>query len=127
MMTVVQKLAIIEANRKRMEALLEGTTFKLVHCSVGAPILRTTPNPHAYVIFDTELQTVISGLKVFLAFTEQNIACLECWKALDDITKRETLACVDEKDAKSTVKFIRSKRKMFAKYLKKQGIVHTNP
>lgn len=127
MRTVEQRLAIIEANRKRMEALLEGTTFKLVHCSIGTPILLNTPNPHAYVIFDTKLQTIIAGLMVFLAFSEQNIACLECWKTFDDTTQRETLVCVDEKDAKSTIKFIKSKRKMFAKYLTKQGIVPQNP
>ena len=49
MMTMEEKLANIETNRNRLADMLAGTTYDLIHYSLGTSILTTSPNPHAYV------------------------------------------------------------------------------
>ena len=123
MLTLEQKLANIETNKNRINALLARTNFTLIHYSIGTPILRTSPNPHAYVVLDTKRNVVIPGLMVFLAFSTNIIACIECWKTMKDTSQRVKLVCNDEADKKSVIKFIQAKHRCSIRYLKNHAIL----
>ena len=123
MLTLEQKLANIETNKNRFNALLARTHFTLIHYSIGTPILRTSPNPHAYVVLDTKRNVVIPGLMVFLAFSTEMIACLECWKTMKEPSQPVKLECNDEADKKSVIKFIQAKHRCAIRYLKNHGIL----
>lgn len=122
MLTLEQKLANIETNKNRFNDLLARTHFTLIHYSIGTPILRNSRNPHAYVVLDTKRNVVIPGLMVFLAFSTDLIACLECWKTMKDPSQRVKLECKDEADKKTVIKFIQAKHRCSVRYLKNYGI-----
>ena len=123
MISIEQKLANIETNRNRFNALLSRTHFTLIHYSQGTPIIRNSSNPHAYVVLDKKRNIVIPGLMVFLAFSTEKIACLECWKTMKDTSQRVELYCNDESDKKAVIKFVQAKHRCAVRYLKNHGIL----
>jgi hypothetical protein len=123
MITIEQKLANIETNKNRFNALLARTNFTLIHYSQGTPIIRNSPNPHAYVVLDKKRNIVIPGLMVFLAFSTDKIACLECWKTFKDTSQRVKLDCDSESDKAKVIKFIHSKHRGAVRYLRNHGIL----
>ena len=116
-MITIAELASMAKNKKRLSSMLNGTDFKLVHYSVGSPMLRTSPNPHCYVIMDTRHSFVITGLKVFLSTCDAKIAAIECWKNFDEPGNREWAYCDSENDRDKVIGFIESKREIVLKYM----------
>ena len=121
-MITIAKLTSMAKNKKRLSSMLDGTAFTLVHYSVGSPMLRTSPNPHCYVVMDTHNRFVINGLKVFMSTCDAKIAALECWKSFDKPEKREWAYCDSENDRDKVIGFLESKRKIVLQYMTANGM-----
>ena len=110
MMTMEEKLANIETNRNRLSRMLSGTTFELIHYSVGTPILTTSSNPHAYVVLDRSDNSVIIGLMVFFSFVLDDIAWLDKPRTIENPNEREKLLVKPNTDKDDVIRFIREQK-----------------
>lgn len=110
MMTMEEKLTNIETNRTRLSSMLSGTTFELIHYSVGTPILTTSPNPHAYVVLDRSDNSVIIGLMVFFSFGLDDIAWLDKPRTIENPNEREKLLVKPDTDKYDVIQFIQKQK-----------------
>ncbi len=110
MMTMEEKLANIETNRNRLAGMLAGTTYDLIHYSLGTPILTTSPNPHAYVVLDRSDNSVIPGLMVFFSFGLDDIAWLDKPRTIENPNEREKLLVKPDTDKDDVIRFIRTRK-----------------
>lgn len=115
-MDYATKLIHLKANLNNVETMLDGTDFSPVPLCKCSPVIRTSPNPHAYAIFDKSQQSVIPGLIVFLSFGNTEICIADCWKTMDDPTDHESVHIAKFADKDTLVNFISSKAKLFAEY-----------
>lgn len=123
-MTYEQKLKNITANKAKIDEMLKSTGFRLWPLSQVAPfILRSSANPHAYVIEDTYYKTVIPGLYIFMAFGCPPIAKLDCWMEYGDCDRRDRLECRDESDTKKVIDFIQTKAEIAIRYMRENGLL----
>ena len=123
-MTVEEKLKNLKNNYEAMNSLLEGTSFKLIHFSKGTQILNSSSNPHAFVIFDENLKSVIPGLMVFLTFGPSKISTLTCWKhGIENSDERDKFECIDKTSRDAILEYIKSKSQKTKSYYKSIGIL----